>query len=190
MSNEKILGLSESDIILGTCPNCEGEIIDKGKLYGCTDYPKCKFSIHKVMYGMQLSGSIVRELINKGFTAKRFELHTKESTKRDPKTYTANLVLENKDNEFKVRPELALPLGDCPACKDGVITERENVFKCNNDKCGAYSYKNYWEIAITANHMRKLLGSPGYISADKQTKDGSKKRIRLRVTDLFKQNKK
>lgn len=190
MANEKVFGLSESDIVLGTCPNCENEIIDKGKLYGCTGYPKCKFAIHKTMYGIQLSGSIIRELINKGFTSKRFELHTLESTKSDPKTYTANLVLKKVDNLFKVKPELSLPLGDCPACKQGIITERENVYKCVNDACGAFSYKNYWEIKITANHMRKLLGSPGFISADKETKGGSKKRIRLKVEDLFKENKK
>jgi REP element-mobilizing transposase RayT len=70
-----------------------------------------------------------------------------------------------------------------------MITERENVYKCTNDNCKAYVYKTWWEVVITPNHIRKLIGHPGTISVQKLTKSGHKKRIRLQVGELLKEGR-
>ncbi|MDN6641166.1 MAG: type IA DNA topoisomerase, partial [Tetragenococcus sp.] len=38
----------ENNKAIGICPNCQKDIVDKGKVYGCTGYKEgCKFSLPK-----------------------------------------------------------------------------------------------------------------------------------------------
>lgn len=32
---------------VGICPSCDNSIVDKGKFYGCSNYPNCKFTLSK-----------------------------------------------------------------------------------------------------------------------------------------------
>ncbi|MCR3758461.1 hypothetical protein KYB31_05555 [Clostridium felsineum] len=84
---------------LGKCPECDGEIIEGKKGYGCTNYVNsCKFIIWKNTYGAKITPSIARILLNGGTTGKV------TCRKKDGTTYTARLKLvKEKDNEqYKV----------------------------------------------------------------------------------------
>ncbi|MCQ4085583.1 DNA topoisomerase III [Saccharibacillus sp. JS10] len=53
---------------LGTCPICGKAVVDKKKLYGCTGYPSCAFTISKKILGKSISESQVKRLLDKGQT--------------------------------------------------------------------------------------------------------------------------
>ncbi|MDQ0214065.1 reverse gyrase [Oikeobacillus pervagus] len=50
---------------IGKCPKCEGDIVDKGQFYGCTNYPKtkCNFTISKKILGKTISQANVKKLL-------------------------------------------------------------------------------------------------------------------------------
>ena len=62
---EEATKLSAKDVV-GACPKCsQGQVIDKGKFYGCSNYGKsdCHFSISKVLMQQRLSKGDVRKLL-------------------------------------------------------------------------------------------------------------------------------
>ncbi|WP_432707588.1 topoisomerase C-terminal repeat-containing protein [Leuconostoc citreum] len=64
----------EIDAQIGTCPICNtGKIVDKGKLYGCTNYKAdelCTFSLPKKWSEKNLGKTAIKDLITKGQTTK------------------------------------------------------------------------------------------------------------------------
>ncbi|MCT6922833.1 type IA DNA topoisomerase [Metasolibacillus sp.] len=78
-----------------TCPKCKkGEVVDKGKLIGCTHYAKtgCSFSIFKVICEKELTEKHLTDLVTKGKTGKIKGFVSKKSRKE----FEAKLIL-NKD---------------------------------------------------------------------------------------------
>lgn len=53
---------------LGACPICGKPVVDKKKLYGCTGYPSCLFTISKKILGKAISETQVKRLLDKGQT--------------------------------------------------------------------------------------------------------------------------
>lgn len=45
------------------CPKCEGKIVKKNKIYGCTNYPECKFSMFDNFRNRKYSKQQVKDLI-------------------------------------------------------------------------------------------------------------------------------
>lgn len=79
------------------CPKCKkGEVVDKGKLVGCTQFSKtgCNFSIFKTVGNKALSEKQLTDLVVKGKTGK-----VKGFVGKSGKEFDAKLIL-NKD--FKV----------------------------------------------------------------------------------------
>lgn len=78
---------------LGTCPKCkQGQILDKGKFYGCSNYKKdssssCDFTISKTIAKKTISTELIKEIISgqetkvisgfKGKTGKNFSAKLK-----------------------------------------------------------------------------------------------------------------
>lgn len=57
------------DLSLGQCPSCGKEVIDKGKLYGCSGYKSgCKFSLSKTFLGKNITSTQIKKLLTKGET--------------------------------------------------------------------------------------------------------------------------
>ena len=82
---------------LGPCKKCDGDIIDKGTFYGCSNYKKnqCNFTISKKILGKNITQKNVKLLLSgektdliEGFTNK-------------DKTFNARLVLDGQENRIK-----------------------------------------------------------------------------------------
>lgn len=80
------------DKMIGTCPKCQHHIVDKGKFYGCDDYPNCKFTIPKKWSGKTIPKSNVQQLLEKGITSEIKGFKSKKG-----KAFNAKLkIVENK----------------------------------------------------------------------------------------------
>lgn len=81
---------------LGNCPMCKSEkIIDKGKFFGCTGYPSCKFTISKSIAKKKLSLYQIKKLLSTGKT------DTIKGFKGTNKDFEAKLVIINNKIEFE-----------------------------------------------------------------------------------------
>ena len=48
---------------IAPCPSCDNNLVDKGKFYGCTGYPDCKFTLSKDFRNKKLTKKNVKELL-------------------------------------------------------------------------------------------------------------------------------
>lgn len=88
----------EADNLLGTCPKCGGNVTDKGKFYGCSNYKTkdCKFSLPKTWSKKKLPKTALKDLLTKGETAEIKGFVSKNGNK-----FNAKLMLENGQLKFK-----------------------------------------------------------------------------------------
>lgn len=88
----------EADNLLGTCPKCGGNVTDKGKFYGCSNYKTkdCKFSLPKTWSKKKLPQKSLKELLTKGETSEIKGFVSKNGNK-----FNAKLIL--KDNQLKFK---------------------------------------------------------------------------------------
>ena len=69
---------------LGECPLCsKGIVVDKGKLYGCSQYPKCSFTLPKTWSKKKLTEKNIQDLLAKGKTTKIKGFISKKDVKFD-----------------------------------------------------------------------------------------------------------
>jgi len=88
----------ERDKKVGTCPNCQKAIIDKGKFYGCAGYKDgCKFTLPKKWSKKTITKNMIQDLLTKGKTKKLKGFKSKKGSK-----FSARLLLT--DN-FKIDME-------------------------------------------------------------------------------------
>ena len=50
---------------IATCPSCNKGIVDKGKFYGCSGYPDCKFTLNKDFRNKKLTKKNIEDLVSK-----------------------------------------------------------------------------------------------------------------------------
>jgi DNA topoisomerase III len=88
---------------LGTCPKCGKDILEKNKIYGCSNWKEghCEFVIWKTIASKQISHEIVKELLTnkrtqpiEGFKSKKGNL------------FSTSLVF---DEEFKIKFDFNTP---------------------------------------------------------------------------------
>ncbi|HYK73178.1 MAG TPA: DNA topoisomerase, partial [Pseudoneobacillus sp.] len=62
---------SKSPTKLGKCKKCEGQVVDKGSFYGCTNYKsnQCSFTISKKILGKSITQQHVKALLGSGVTS-------------------------------------------------------------------------------------------------------------------------
>jgi len=73
---------------IGTCPQCKGDIIDKGNFYGCSEYQKtkCTYTISKKILTQTIQLKQVKLLLETG------ETELIQGFKKNDKTFAAALV--------------------------------------------------------------------------------------------------
>ena len=185
------IGLSHTNIVLGTCPQCKtGHLFDKGTMYGCVNYPNCKFSINKEILGAKISSTAVSQLLSDKTTSNRIKF-VKEDENGKPKEFFAHLALKRDEGgAWKLSFNFDVPLGSCPKCKTGKIYEKDKCYKCNNPSCGAYAFKTYYSAKLSPSHIAKLLVDPHQVSIQIETKMKAKRRVMLHMKDVFKEQDK
>lgn len=86
---------------IGICPICkQGEIVDKGNFYGCTNYKAdqpCKFTLPKKWSDKTITKTIVKTLLTKGTTNKLKGFQSKKTGKE----FSAKLVLKSGKLAFE-----------------------------------------------------------------------------------------
>ena len=79
----------DNSLTVGICPKCQNNIIEKGKFYGCSNYPTCKFSLPNDFRKKKLTKKNIKELLEGKETL------VKSIKKADKKTYNANIKLND-----------------------------------------------------------------------------------------------
>jgi DNA topoisomerase III len=86
---------------LGKCKLCSGDVVDKGKFYGCSNYKKtaCTFTISKSILGKKITETTVTKLLNTGKTS------VLKGFKRGDKTFNAALIWDEKEQKVSLNFE-------------------------------------------------------------------------------------
>ncbi|RBW70390.1 DNA topoisomerase III [Bacillus taeanensis] len=82
--------------VVGSCKKCGGEVIDKGKFYGCSNYGKtnCDFTISKKILSKTISQTNVKKLLKDGRT------NMIKGFKKGDRTFDAALQWEEKEKKI------------------------------------------------------------------------------------------
>ncbi|SFH83758.1 type IA DNA topoisomerase [Pisciglobus halotolerans] len=82
--------------VIGKCPSCSGNILDKGKFYGCTGYSNgCRFSLPKKWSSKTLTKTNIKELLTKQETSLIKGFKSKKGY-----IFNAKLKINNNKLEF------------------------------------------------------------------------------------------
>lgn len=91
----ELTSLSNENIV-APCPECDGNIVDKGKFYGCSGYREgCRFSLPKKLASKTIPKTQIVKLINEGETNKIKGFKSKKG-----KSFDASLKLEGDKVKF------------------------------------------------------------------------------------------
>lgn len=144
----KILDSYKKQIEICSCSCKVGKLLDRGKFYGCSNYPKCDVSFPTKIKGKIIPKNQVKNLFEKGKT------DLIKGFKSEDKSFDAFIILEGKEFKFRFPTVEDKSLGHCPACKNGHIT-LVNI----KDKKPFYSCSNFKEeIKCTFQLPHTLLG--------------------------------
>ncbi len=140
----------------GNCPVCKSQIMEKEKLYGCTNWKEgnCEFKVWKQIAGKTLTPENVKELLTKKKTKPIEGFKNKKGS-----LFTASLKLEKDGN---VSFDFDFPqktIGKCPLC-DGDIVESPKAFGCSNwkeKKCKFAIWKTIAGKKITEKIAKTLM---------------------------------
>ena len=143
---------------LGACPKCGSDVVDRGKLFGCTN-KDCKFGIwkdnkHLANLGVKPSAKMVKALLSD----KRVIIQGCKSPKTG-KFFDCVLVPDFSGESFNFTLEWPtveeMSLGKCPKCGAEVL-ERAQLFGCSNKDCRFAIWK---EDKFFAGIGKKLTSS-------------------------------
>ncbi|QFT89319.1 DNA topoisomerase 3 [Bacillus sp. THAF10] len=81
---------------IGPCKKCDGNVIDKGSFYGCSNYKEnqCDFTISKKILGKAISVTNAKKLLTEGKTEEI------KGFKKGEKIFNANLEWKNEKVQF------------------------------------------------------------------------------------------
>lgn len=82
---------------LGNCKLCDGNVVDKGSFYGCSNYTHngCKFTISKKILGKSITQAQLKKLLTIGVTDEIQGFKSKE------KEFPAKLTWDDKEKKIK-----------------------------------------------------------------------------------------
>ena len=150
---------------LGTCPACDGTIIEGKRGFGCANWKEadgaCRFVVWKSIAGRDLAPAEMTELLEKG------EIGPLEGfTSKKGNAFSAKLKLE-QDEEGKWKASFVFPdadgepLGKCPACGGDVVTKPKS-YGCANWReedggCRFVIWKSVAQKELTEEVAKQLL---------------------------------
>ncbi|MGP7815996.1 DNA topoisomerase III [Niallia sp. 01092] len=81
---------------VGKCKKCDGDVVDKGSFYGCSNYTaaNCDFTISKKILGKTISQANVKKLLKEG------KSNLIKGFKKGEKTFDAKLELQENKIKF------------------------------------------------------------------------------------------
>ena len=83
--------------VIGVCPSCKKNVVDKGKFYGCEGYSDgCKFTLPKTFLKKSISEPNIKKLLQK-----RKSNVIKGFVSKNKKKFNAILILD-KENQLKM----------------------------------------------------------------------------------------
>lgn len=110
-----------TDEVLGKCPVCGEDVLDKGGYMRCSNKDNCKFGMKYVLSGANFSLDDCRDILSgKGSDFKKFSFG-------EAKIKGYNLEKNSFDFEFK-----EVILGKCPICGKDVI-DKGNFIECRSN---------------------------------------------------------
>jgi DNA topoisomerase III len=82
---------------MGPCKKCDGQVVDKGSFYGCTNYKtkKCKFTISKKILSKTIAQKNIKKLLAEGKTEVIEGFINKE------KVFNAGLFWDQSEQKIK-----------------------------------------------------------------------------------------
>jgi len=88
---QKQVKKNEADNAVAPCPSCEHYLVDKGKFYGCTNYPDCKYTLSKKFRKKKLTKTNIKQLL------KDKETTVKGIKSKKGNKYNAKVKLNDKN---------------------------------------------------------------------------------------------
>lgn len=172
--------------VIGKCPRCGKDVIDKGNFYGCNswkgaDNPGCGFSFPKKHHKGWFEGSVTSAQAKKLLSGETISKKTKTS---EGKTYDASWKIFDNGvyvNYEKVAETKSSVVGKCPRC-NGDIVDKGKFYGCNswkgadNPGCG-FSFpktNTRYNITITRKNAEELIKNKSTVISSK-TLSGTKK---------------
>lgn len=88
---------TKGNVKLGSCKKCDGDLIDKGSFYGCSNYKTnhCDFTISKKILGKAITQKNIKKLLTEG-TSDVIEGFTNKQ-----KTFNARLTWDQQNNKIQ-----------------------------------------------------------------------------------------
>lgn len=173
-------------IVVGSCPRCGEDIVDKGTFYGCSSYKGkddsgCGFSFSKKHRLNWYKGEISVEQAKKLL---RNEIIKLKTVSKENVEYTAEWKLQDDGlyvNVIKLPSESKTKtvIAKCPRCGEDII-ETSKAYSCSsykgkeNSGCGyaLFKHDNKWDVDITAAQATKLIEGKT-VSIKRKTPDGT-----------------
>lgn len=151
-------------VVVGKCPRCGKDVIEKTAFYGCSSYKNkddkgCGFSFSKAHSKGWYEGEITPSQATSLLENKRIKLKYKDDN-GNVKIAEWYLSDEGKYINIKKAPYEANVIGICPWCSKKIV-ETPKAFSCESGKdgCGWTLWKEnkYYKLNITAKTAEKLL---------------------------------
>lgn len=152
----------QNDVTLCSCTCGKGMIVDKGKFFGCSNYPECEVRVPKEIKGKVIPSKQLARLIEKGETdvIKGF---------KDGEDQSFEAIIFFSDGKLKFKKAV---FGTCPVCKKGEI--KKNQSKTGKEFFGCSAYKDGCEFSV-----------PGIIKSKKLPEGQIKKLLQHGSTDFI-----
>lgn len=190
--------------VLGSCPKCGGNVVNKNSKYACC---KCDYKLNKTFFKTKIEPATVQILLKGEFTDlmkfTRKNGETEESRLMlDSKNYNYALVKKSVSNKVSTKPEVKEEekkvknnsntsstsnqsnpsnkkiLGKCPICNKNIITGK-NAFGCFGLTDSTCTFKipfKFDEMSINSEDIIKLLKGE---TVSKE--DSTKKEVFLKI---------
>lgn len=133
LTKEEGLKFIFTKTVVGTCPFCGGNVVDRGKVYACEnrvreDESTCRTMFSKVIGGYELTQEDVDALL----AGEETEVHSFTNPKTK-KSWEASLVLDEKEGLKFCFDSTEKVVGSCPCC-GGAIKDVGKMYVCENRK--------------------------------------------------------
>lgn len=156
-SNTETVKMDTEPQVLGACPKCGKNVIDKKSKYACCE---CDYKLNKTFFNTEIKPEIVKTLLKGDYT------DLMQFTNKNGETEESRLMLDNKNFNYALAKKIrsnqtnqTSELGKCPICNKNVIAGK-NAFGCFGVTDGTCNFKipaRFDQMSIHSKDIVKLL---------------------------------